>query len=187
METLKDQGKIRYWGISLNTYHPFPEAEFALRHQLGSGFQFVLNIINQRALDIIQSAYKKGYGLIARMPFQFGLLTGKFSRDQSFKKTDHRHIRLKPEVLRRLLDQLEDVWPMAESYHISPAQFSLSYILSFPEISTVIPGMRSEEQVKINTSDLVQMKEADKNKLIDLYRRRFETMLDYMKQKESES
>src|SRR6185295_5977277 len=50
MEILQQQGKIRYWGISLNTFDPFPEADFFIQHKNGNGFQLVLNILNQKAL-----------------------------------------------------------------------------------------------------------------------------------------
>jgi aryl-alcohol dehydrogenase-like predicted oxidoreductase len=35
-------------------------------------------------------AAEKGFGIIARMPLQFGLLTGKFDNSTSFSNTDHR-------------------------------------------------------------------------------------------------
>ena len=43
MEMLKQQGKIRYWGLSLNTFDPTPEAEYLVQHKYGNGFQLVLN------------------------------------------------------------------------------------------------------------------------------------------------
>src|SRR4029079_11162476 len=56
MQELQKQGKIRYWGLSLNTFDPFPEADFLMQYALanarpddlvGRGFQLVLNILNQ--------------------------------------------------------------------------------------------------------------------------------------------
>jgi len=41
----------------------------------------VFNIINQRAGSVMKMAREKGYGVIARMPLQFGLLTGKLKSD----------------------------------------------------------------------------------------------------------
>src|SRR6476620_6477715 len=84
MKELQKQGKIRYWGLSLNTFDPFPEAEVLMKHHLGNGFQLVLNILNQRALPILEKTNKNGYGIIARMPLQFGLLTGKFDGNSAF-------------------------------------------------------------------------------------------------------
>lgn len=75
MQDLQQQGKIRYWGISLNTFDAEPEAAFLLKNKLGNGFQLVLNIINQKSLPLIKKAHENGYGIIVRMPLQFGLLT----------------------------------------------------------------------------------------------------------------
>lgn len=99
MQLLQQQGKIRYWGISLITFQPFPEADFFMQRGIGNGFQLVFNLINQRALPIIQQAGKMGYGIIARMPLQFGLLTGKMTPDSTFEKDDHRSNRLVPTLL----------------------------------------------------------------------------------------
>jgi aryl-alcohol dehydrogenase-like predicted oxidoreductase len=69
MERLKEQGKIRFWGLSLNTYDPHREGLWMIKHQVGDTLQLVLNIFNQRALkNVIPQAAQQGYGLIARMP-----------------------------------------------------------------------------------------------------------------------
>src|SRR5688500_7795005 len=99
MELLQQQGKIRYWGISLNTFDPFPEADFFINNKIGNGFQLVLNILNQKALTVIKKASAGGYGIIARMPLQFGLLTGKFDHGLSFPDNDHRKNRLTKEIV----------------------------------------------------------------------------------------
>src|SRR5258705_1191371 len=71
MQLLQQQGKIRYWGLSLNTFDPLPEAEFLMNKNMGNGFQLVLNILNQKALPVMKEIAAKGYGIIARMPLQF--------------------------------------------------------------------------------------------------------------------
>jgi aryl-alcohol dehydrogenase-like predicted oxidoreductase len=177
MEQLKDEGKIRFWGISLNTYHPFPEADFMMSHQLGSGFQLVFNIINQRARDLIEEASKKGYGIIARMPLQFGLLAGKINEKTRFEKDDHRHFRLNPHVLRKALKELETIWSVADKYKLPAATFSLNFVLSVPEISTVIPGIKTSEQAISNTTGLRNLEDED---LLYL----FEKLLDFIEAQE---
>lgn len=169
METLKQQGKIRYWGLSLNTFHPQPEAGYLMEHHLGDGFQLVFNLVNQRALETIKKAAAKGYGLIARMPLQFGLLTGKFSSATRFEKDDHRSFRLSQEVLEKSLAILnEKVWPVGEKGTMSKTSLALNYILSFAGISTVIPGIRTAEQVQANTAGLAPLSDEDKSFLQSL-------------------
>lgn len=158
MEQLKQQGKIRYWGLSLNTFQPQPEADFLMQHHYGDGLQLVFNVINQRALETIRQAGERGYGIIARMPLQFGLLTGKFSTGTTFSEDDHRHFRLTPAILQQTLQVLEEkVFPLAAKEQLTPAALALSFILSHPQIATVIPGIRTPEHVTANTSGLRQL------------------------------
>lgn len=165
MQLLQKQGKIRYWGLSLNTYEPFPEAEYLLENNFGSGFQVVLNILNQTALPVIKKASRAGYGIIARMPLQFGLLTGKFDKGVNFPDNDHRNNRLTPEVIEAYKDGLKDIWPLCEKYQLTKTELALSYILSHPEVSTVIPGIRTEEQAEKNTKGLKRIEEEDLEKI----------------------
>lgn len=166
MEQLQKEGKIRYWGLSLNTFAPAPEANYLLERRLGDGFQLVLNLINQRALSVMEAAAKEGYGIIARMPLQFGLLTGKFHADAAFPETDHRHFRFSTAILQQSLQRLEEkVWPFCEKEGLSKTGLALSYILSFPEVSTVIPGIRTAAQVHRNTGEIKPLAEETKRVL----------------------
>ena len=171
MKLLQQQGKIRYWGLSLNTFDPAPEAEFLIKEFAGSGFQLVLNILNQKALPVLKEASAKGYGVIARMPLQFGLLTGKFDlsfealakkdKETFFPENDHRKNRLTKEVVQKANVALHPVWQLCQKYGITKTQLALSYILSYPEVSTVIPGIRTSEQAVSNTTGMVKLDNAD--------------------------
>lgn len=185
LQILQNDGKIRYWGISLNTYDPFPEAEYIFNHALGSGFQLVFNIINQKAWNIIERSAAEGYGVIARMPLQFGLLTGKFSAGTRFPEDDHRHFRLKPEVLQRSLEALVPLWKMADKYRVSPTQLSLSYILNVPQISTVIPGIRTTQQARENAAGIFTLEKDDFQLLRQVYEDKFESLLEFIQREES--
>jgi aryl-alcohol dehydrogenase-like predicted oxidoreductase len=165
MEQLKQQGKIRYWGLSLNTFHPQPEADFLIHHKYGDGFQLVFNIINQRALQTIEQAGAAGYGIIARMPLQFGLLTRKFTTSTTFSA----------------LNVLEaNVWPLATKEQMSPAALALSFILSHPQVSTVIPGIRTPEHVLSNTDGLRQLSEETMQQLSALREKEWIPVLELM-------
>ncbi len=180
MEQLKRTGKIRYWGISLNTFNPYPEAEFLINKNLADGFQLVLNIINQRSLKLIKSAEVKGYGVIARIPLQFGLLTGKFNKNTKFEKNDHRYFRLPPEFLAELIDTLESVWALTDKYGISKTSLALSFILNHSGVSTVIPGIKTPEQAELNTQQLIKIDSKDMNLLHILFEEKFDKLVDKM-------
>lgn len=181
MEQLKKEGKILHWGISLNTFDPYPEAEYLMERNLADGFQLVLNIINQRALKLISNAYKAGYGIIARIPLQFGLLTGKFTKETRFNKNDHRYFRLEPNFLSELIDSLEDVWQISEKYNVDKSTFALSFILNHTGVSTVIPGIKTSEQAEKNTKSLVKISDEDLNSIHQLFEKKFDSLVNKMK------
>ena len=158
MEELKKQGKIRFWGISLNTYKPESEMRFISEKNIGHTIQVVLNVINQNALEeVIPLATKFNFGIIARMPLQFGLLTGKFSENTTFSPDDHRSFRLNPYLLKESLSQLKPFFEMSKNYKVNPTTLALSFVMNHESISTVIPGIRTVEQAILNTEELIKI------------------------------
>ncbi len=149
MERLRESGKIRHWGLSLNTFHPEPEADFLLERDRGSGFQLVLNVLNRRALPVIERARAAGKGVIARMALQFGLLTGAMRPDRRFPEDDHRSMRLDADIIGRTLDLMEPFWRETTRLGLTPTQAALSYAAAVPGVSTVIPGIRTPEQAEL--------------------------------------
>lgn len=161
MQQLEQQGKIKHWGISLNTFDPLPEADFFIQNKIGNGFQLVLNLLNQRSLPLLKRSAKDEYGIIVRMALQFGLLTGKFDKVANFSENDHRKNRLTKEVIDISNNVLEPVWALCTKYKCTKTQLALSYILSYPEVSTIIAGIRTAEQVQLNTTGSFQLNKED--------------------------
>lgn len=181
MQQLQQQGKIKYWGISLNTFEPLPEAKFFIDNKIGNGFQLVLNLLNQQSLPLIKQT-TNGYGIIVRMALQFGLLTGKFDKEASFSSNDHRKNRLTKEVIDVSNNALEPVWDLCEKYNCSKTQLALSFILSYPGVSTIIAGIRTPEQVKLNTTGLFQLDREDILMIENLGRTDFVTVMKLIQQ-----
>jgi len=182
MQQLQAQGKIKYWGISLNTFDPLPEAGFFMENKIGNGFQLVLNLLNQNTLSLLKRAAEGGYGLIVRMALQFGLLTGKFDKEANFSANDHRKNRLTKEVIDFSNSALEPVWALCEKYSCSKTQLALSYILSYPEVSTIIAGIRTSEQVELNTTGLFQLDRKDMEMIRHLGRNEFVAVMKLIQQ-----
>ncbi len=181
MEQLQQQGKIRYWGLSLNTFYPEPEATYMIDKKVGHGFQLVYNIINQRALPIMQYAQEQHYGIIARMPLQFGLLTGKFTLDSNFGKDDHRSFRFNSNIMSTALAILhEKIWPLCEKYNINKTSLALSYILSYDAVSTVIPGIRTPQHVIDNTTHIIKLTKEDISLIETGFKNDFVAVVDMM-------
>lgn len=184
MQTLQRQGKIRYWGLSLNTFAPAPEADWMMDRNVGDGFQLVFNLVNQRAYGVMQRAAQNGYGIIARMPLQFGLLTGKFNAATAFSPTDHRNFRLTPDIIEKSLHMLQEkVWPIADKEGLTPTALALSFILSCPEVSTIIPGIRTPAHVQQNTAGLKTLQPEHLNYLLSLANSDWKPIVELMQQR----
>ena len=151
-----------------------------MKNEIGHGFQIAFNVINQKGLALIKKAKERGYAVIARMPLQFGLLAKKFDQQSEFNKNDHRHFRLNPDVLKKSMEALEAYWSIVDKYNISPAQFSLNYILNYMEVSTVIPGIKTPQQADENAIQTMEISEEDMQKIRNLYSEKLEDLLEYM-------
>ncbi|MDH3316270.1 MAG: aldo/keto reductase [Gammaproteobacteria bacterium] len=155
LENLRAAGKIRAYGISLRT----PDDGLAAVRDLGFGcLQFNFNMLDQRAEDngLLDLCDEQGVGVIVRTPLVFGFLTGRYTAQDNFDKSDHRHRRSPKQLDRwagayRLFTQLMN-HPKGET----PSQFALRFCLSHRCVSTVIPGMLTREHVVENAmaSDL---------------------------------
>ena len=182
MQQLEQQGKIKYWGISLNTFDPLPEADFFIENKIGNGFQLVLNLLNQKTLPLLKRSAEDGYGVIVRMALQFGLLTGKFDKEAIFSANDHRKARLTKEVIDVSNKALEPVWTLCNKYNCTKTQLALSYILSYPEVSTIIAGIRTEEQVQLNTTGSFRLNKEDMQLIERLGQNDFITVMNLIQQ-----
>ncbi|MFA6463828.1 MAG: aldo/keto reductase [Candidatus Paceibacterota bacterium] len=155
-ETLKEitkQGKVRYWGISVNDYQP-SNCIKALDTGLFSSIQLVFNIFHQKPIDkIFPYAKKNNIGIIARVPLDEGGLSGKFSEDTIFAEGDFRGKYFTKERLKELSIRTDRLSKICKKYNIeSIPELALRFILSYPQISTVIPGMRKMNHLKSNLS-----------------------------------
>jgi aryl-alcohol dehydrogenase-like predicted oxidoreductase len=182
LEKLQQQGKIRYWGVSLNTFQPEAEAEYCLENKLGHGFQAVINLLNQRFAPFLRVVEQEGLGFIARMPLQFGLLTGKFDAGAKFDESDHRSFRLTPQIIHATWSALGDLESVAQNYGLSFTELALSYVLSQPGVSTVIPGMRTPEQVADNVRGRTILERKDLDYIAELYDEKFYKIADMLQQ-----
>ena len=129
----------------------------------------------------MKEASAKGYAIIARMPLQFGLLTGKFDNGVSFDENDHRKKRIVPEIISASGEALAPVWELCRKYHCTKTQLSLSYILSYDEVSVVIPGIRTPEHAQNNTSGLFRLDEGDRQMIEERGMNEFSGLMDRIK------
>lgn len=152
IQKLTAAGKVRYWGISVNDYQP-ENCLRTLDTGLISTIQFIFNIFHQKPLEkLIPYSRQKDIGLIARVPLDEGGLTGKFTLDTVFPPGDFRAHYFQPDRLPELVRRTYALKLLLGKEAGDLIDLSLRYILSFPEISTTIPGMRKKAYVEKNTS-----------------------------------
>ena len=74
----------------------------------------------------------------------------------------------------------DQIWPLLNKYDTTAAGLALSYILSYPEVSTVIPGIRTPEHVALNTRHIVDLQPEDQLFLRNLYDTHWQGVMDLM-------
>ena len=149
---LKEDGKIRYYGIST------PEDDQnsvndLMRRGLIDTVQVIYNIFEQEpAAELLPLAQENGVGIIVRVAFDEGALTGKFTKDKSFDAEDFRNNYFAGDRLERTVARVEKIAKDVASTGRSMAEVALLFVLAHTAVSTVIPGIRTIEQARMNTA-----------------------------------
>jgi aryl-alcohol dehydrogenase-like predicted oxidoreductase len=149
LDTLKMQGKIRFYGLSI---HTVAEGFAAIQQGRVSTIQVVYNLFCQSLGEILfPVAQAHQVGIIAREPLANGLLTGKYRQAPVFAAGDFRQ-NWSSEEIRRLLAgvaYLRTLFGLTKSDQ-RLTQRALQFVLAQPGVSVVIPGAKTREQVEEN-------------------------------------
>ncbi len=152
VKEMRQSGKARFIGISINDHQPANSLK-ALATGLIDTVQVIYNIFDQSPDDeLLPFCRKNNIGVLARVPFDEGSLTGKIRPDTRFPEGDFRNQYFgghrKQEVWDRLQALLQDTGLKLEQMPVE----ALRFCLSNPAVSTVIPGMRKAQHVSANAS-----------------------------------
>jgi aryl-alcohol dehydrogenase-like predicted oxidoreductase len=172
VEELKSVGLIRWFGLSLNRWEP-ENGIAAIRTGLVDAVQVIYNIFDQSPEDQLFPVCRElNIGVIARVPLDEGSLGGKLTADTRFPPDDWRAKYFGPENLKQTVDRVEELKKVVPA-GMTLAEMSLRFILSNPDVSTTIIGMRNPNHVKENfaTSDVGQL---DKSLLAELKKYRWD-------------
>ncbi len=160
---LKTAGTVRSIGISLNNHESDNGVE-AVRTGAIDSVQVIYNLFDQSAEDRLFPACRKHeVGVIARVPFDEGALTGTIRPDSEFPEGDFRREYFQGDRRQQVFDRVNAI---CADIGIEPnelAAIALRFILSNDTVSTVIPGMRSVRNVRRNveTADLPPLSAAE--------------------------
>ena len=158
LDELVKQGKIRYYGVSVERVE---EALKAIEYPGVQTVQIIFNIFRQRPADLFfEEAKRRQVGILSRLPLSSGMLTGKLTRDSRFSPEDHRSFNRNGESFDRGetfsgvdyelgLDFVEKLRALVPA-GMTMAQFALRWILMFDAVTCAIPGAKRPDQVEDN-------------------------------------
>jgi aryl-alcohol dehydrogenase-like predicted oxidoreductase len=181
LDDLAKQGKIRHYGVSVQTIE---EALKAMEFPGVQSIQIIFNIFRQRPItDFFPQARQTKTAVIARVPLASGLLTGKMTPTSTFASNDHRTYNRSGEAFDKGetfsgvdfatgLQAVEELRPLVPA-GATMAQLALRWILMFPEVTCAIPGAKRPAQAEdnINAASLPPLSEATMYKLGEVYDR----------------
>jgi aryl-alcohol dehydrogenase-like predicted oxidoreductase len=149
IQQLTRQGKVTHWGISINRWEPDNSLE-TLKTGLIDAVQVIYNIFDQNPEDhLFPLCRDLDIGIIARVPFDEGTLTGTMTKETTFPENDWRSTYFVPENLIASVeraDALRNIIPP----RMTMAQMAIRFILSNHDVHTTIPGMRKLRHVEMN-------------------------------------
>ena len=152
IEKLRSQGKIRFFGISINDHQPSNAIKLVNSGHLDT-VQVIYNIFDQSPEDELFPAVKAAnVGAIVRVPFDEGALTGKVNPGTTFPDGDFRNKYFGDDRKEQVWDRVQAI---AKDLGVPIDEMpgtALRYCLSEPAVSTVIPGMRSVRNVDANVA-----------------------------------
>ncbi|HXW80524.1 MAG TPA: aldo/keto reductase [Acidimicrobiales bacterium] len=149
---LTERGKVKFWGISVNDYQP-SNCFRALGTGLISTIQFIFNLFHQKpAVKLLPYAREHDIGLIARVVFDEGGLTGNVTPSTVSADGDFRPMYFQGDRLAELAKHLDGLRELLDGEAGSLPELALRYPLSYDAVSTVVPGMRKMKNVLANVA-----------------------------------
>ena len=149
LDDLKHEGLILASGISIDRWEP-ANAIKALRTGAIDAVQVIYNIFDQNPEDELFPVCRElNIGVIARVPFDEGTLTGTLTLDSKWPEGDWRNTYFVPENLKSSVEHAEALRPVIPSGMTMP-EMALRFILANPDVSTIIPGMRKLKNTEMN-------------------------------------
>jgi aryl-alcohol dehydrogenase-like predicted oxidoreductase len=113
--------------------------------------QVIYNLFDQSPEDrLLPVCQEHNVGVIVRVPFDEGSLTGRIPPDTTFEEGDFRNDYFRGARKQKVYDRVRAIVSELGASEDEIAEIALRYILSHPAVSTVIPGMRSVRNVERN-------------------------------------
>lgn len=152
IDELKESGKVRFAGVSINDHQPDSALEL-IRTGLIDTVQVIYNIFDQTPeSNLFPMCRQNNVGVIARVPFDEGALTGAITEHITFAPGDFRAGYFAGDRKRQVVQRVAALRRDLGGVDGSLAEIALRFCISHPVVSTVIPGMRRLRNVESNCS-----------------------------------
>ena len=150
IERLRSQGKIRYFGVSINDHQP-ASALALVNSGVVDSVQVIYNIFDQSPEEeLFPAVVAENVGVIVRVPFDEGALTGKINPGTEFPEGDWRNSYFGGDRRQQVSERVQAITEDLDVPVERLPEIALRYCLSNPAVSTVIPGMRALRNVEAN-------------------------------------
>jgi aryl-alcohol dehydrogenase-like predicted oxidoreductase len=174
LERAKQAGKIRHYGVSINTME---EGVAAVKDGRAETIQVEYNLLAQEPAEtIFPLAEQANVGIVARVPLKRGILTGKLTAaDESrFQGEDVRAHSFKGEAFAKELAKAAQLGFLVHGQVKNMVQAAVAFCVAHPAVSAVIPGARNEQQMRENAAGAdVEIPTDDLKKVAELWRSGF--------------
>ena len=151
MDDLKREGLIGAAGVSVNRWEPWNVLR-TLRTGMVDAVQVIYNVFEQAPEDdLLPLCRELDVAVIARVPLEEGALAGTLTLDTTWPDGDWRATYFVPENLRSTVARVEALRPLVPAGTTMP-EMAIRYVLSNPDVATVIPGMRAARHVRANVA-----------------------------------
>jgi aryl-alcohol dehydrogenase-like predicted oxidoreductase len=115
--------------------------------------QVIYNIFDQSPEEELFAACREhGVGVIARVPFDEGALTGKVTASTTFPDGDFRNHYFSGDRKRQVEEHVRKLEPLLGGEAKTLPELALRFCLADEAVSTVIPGMRTVRNVEANAA-----------------------------------
>jgi aryl-alcohol dehydrogenase-like predicted oxidoreductase len=150
VQKLKAQGKVRFFGVSINDYQPENAIKLIETGVLDS-VQVIYNIFEQNPEDrLFPACERHRVGVIVRVALDEGGLTGKITPAARFEEGDFRNRYFGGDRKKEVYEHVQSIASDLSITLDQMAETALRFVLSHPAVSTVIAGMRSLRNVEQN-------------------------------------
>lgn len=163
LRRIKEEGLITGFGFSIDT---IDELKTVLEnHSDVDTIEIMFNIVYQEPKYLFNLVAEKGIFLLIKVPLDSGWLTGKYTNESTFTGVRARWTQDVKDIRQFIINQIREI--IGEE---SMSKEALRFILSYHQVSCVIPGTKNIEQLESNIEASKYFMDYDtKMKLEELY------------------